>query len=167
MSCGAADDLSQSSYQASRATSCHTSVPVNHSFASLCFPINLSHLLMCSAKAIASKIALDQILMAPVGTSLFYAVTSVLQGETSQVPGKLKEKLLPTLVASYTLWPAAHSINFKFVPSSQRILYTNIVSVSSAPLPSCASFLALPSCQVDLHNCTDCPVQLHWSCMLD
>ncbi|KAL3134802.1 hypothetical protein ABBQ32_007785 [Trebouxia sp. C0010 RCD-2024] len=82
-----------------------------------------------SAKAIASKIALDQILMAPVGTSLFYAVTSVLQGETSQVPGKLKEKLLPTLVASYTLWPAAHSINFKFVPSSQRILYTNIVSI--------------------------------------
>ena len=75
---------------------------------------------------------LDQLIMAPIGTCLFYIVTSVLQGETSQVPHKLKEKFIPTLVASYTLWPAAHAINFKFVPSSQRILYTNIVSVSCA-----------------------------------
>jgi len=83
----------------------------------------------CSAKAIASKILLDQIIMAPIGTCLFYIVTSVLQGETQQVPSKLREKFIPTLIASYTLWPAAHAINFKFVPSSQRILYTNIVSV--------------------------------------
>lgn len=83
-----------------------------------------------SAKAIASKIMLDQLIMAPIGTCLFYIVTSVLQGETHQVPSKLKEKFVPTLIASYTLWPAAHAINFKFVPSSQRILYTNIVSVS-------------------------------------
>jgi len=67
--------------------------------------------------------------MAPIGTCLFYIVTSVLQGETQQVPSKLREKFIPTLIASYTLWPAAHAINFKFVPSSQRILYTNIVSV--------------------------------------
>lgn len=90
----------------------------------------LSIALTCSAKAIVSKIALDQVLMAPIGTCLFYIVTSVLQGETSQVPAKLKEKFIPTVIASYTLWPAAHAINFKFVPSSQRILYTNIVSVS-------------------------------------
>ena len=85
----------------------------------------------CSAKAIASKILLDQIIMAPIGTCLFYIVTSVLQGETQQVSSKLREKFIPTLIASYTLWPAAHAINFKFVPSSQRILYTNIVSVCS------------------------------------
>ena len=70
--------------------------------------------------------------MSPIGTTLFYLVTSVLQGETSQVPTKLKDKFVPTLIASYTLWPAAHAINFKFVPSQQRILYTNIVSVSTA-----------------------------------
>lgn len=70
--------------------------------------------------------------MAPIGTTLFYLVTSVLQGETSQVPTKMRDKFVPTLIASYTLWPAAHAINFKFVPSQQRILYTNIVSVSTA-----------------------------------
>ena len=76
-------------------------------------------------------------IMAPIGTCLFYIVTSVLQGEIGQVPSKLKEKFVPTLIASYTLWPAAHAINFKFVPSSQRILYTNIVSVR---LCSCWTF---------------------------
>ena len=70
--------------------------------------------------------------MSPVGTCLFYTTTSALQGELEQVPSKLKEKFIPTLVASYTLWPAAHAINFKFVPSQQRILYTNVVSVSFA-----------------------------------
>lgn len=67
--------------------------------------------------------------MAPVGTSLFYIVSSVLQAQPDKIPSTLKEKLVPTLAASYGLWPAAHAINFKFVPSSQRILYTNIVSV--------------------------------------
>lgn len=27
------------------------------------------------------------------------------------------------------MWPAAHIINFKFVPSSQRILYINTIQV--------------------------------------
>ena len=70
--------------------------------------------------------------MAPVGTTLFYIVSSVLQAQPEKIPSTLKEKLVPTLAASYGLWPAAHAINFKFVPSSQRILYTNIVSVCTA-----------------------------------
>jgi len=28
------------------------------------------------------------------------------------------------------IWPAAHFINFRFVPTEQRILYNNVVSVS-------------------------------------
>lgn len=68
--------------------------------------------------------------MSPIGCTLFYLVSSVLQGQADRIPSTLQEKLVPTLAASYGLWPAAHLINFKFVPSSQRILYTNIVSVS-------------------------------------
>lgn len=36
-------------------------------------------------------------------------------------------------MANYVLWPAAHFINFKFVPTQHRILYNNVVSVSLAP----------------------------------
>ena len=126
-----ADDLSQSSYQVSSNSLAKVLSHKIPSAKGASIYIQLNHLL-CSAKAIASKIALDQVFMAPIGTTLFYLVTSVLQGETSQVPTKMRDKFVPTLIASYTLWPAAHAINFKFVPSQQRILYTNIVSVSTA-----------------------------------
>ena len=45
-----------------------------------------------------------------------------------------QDKLLKTVVANYVLWPAAHFINFKFVPGQHRILYNNCVSVSSSAL---------------------------------
>ena len=43
--------------------------------------------------------------------------------------GHLQAKLVPTIVANYVLWPAAHFVNFRFVPTEHRILYNNCVSV--------------------------------------
>ena len=88
--------------------------------------------------------------MAPFGTALFYAVTKGLQGQMDQLPSTLQDKLIPTLAASYTLWPAAHAINFKFVPSSQRILYTNVVSVRL--FTSHADVIILHICSVSCSN---------------
>ena len=45
-------------------------------------------------------------------------------------PLLLQDKLVRTVVANYILWPAAHLVNFRFVPSEQRILFNNCVSVS-------------------------------------
>lgn len=43
-------------------------------------------LLLCSAAAVASKIGLDQLVMAPIGTVLFFSVTKLLDGlQTSAV----------------------------------------------------------------------------------
>lgn len=33
-----------------------------------------------------------------------------------------QDKLVKTIVANYILWPGAHFINFRFVPSEHRIL---------------------------------------------
>ena len=41
----------------------------------------------------------------------------------------IQSKLIPMMLANYALWPVAHLINFKFIPSSQRILYINCVQV--------------------------------------
>ena len=35
------------------------------------------------------------------------------------------------MAASYKLWPAAHLVNFALVPPAYRVLYTNLVSVST------------------------------------
>ena len=49
----------------------------------------------------------------------------------------LQDKLVKTVVANYILWPAAHFINFRFVPNQHRILYNNCVSVSLILLSFC------------------------------
>jgi len=45
---------------------------------------------------------------------------------------------VPTIVANYVLWPAAHFVNFRFVPTEHRILYNNCVSVRCNFAPCCA-----------------------------
>ena len=42
----------------------------------------------------------------------------------------------PPQLANYVLWPLAHLVNFKYVPSDWRILFNNVVAlgwVSGAP----------------------------------
>ena len=31
--------------------------------------------------------------------------------------------------SSWTVWPIAHAINFKFIPNSQRVLYINTIQI--------------------------------------
>ena len=42
-----------------------------------------------------------------------------------------QEKFMPTLLAGWTVWPLVHVINFRFIPSSQRVLYINCFQVAS------------------------------------
>jgi len=55
-----------------------------------------------------------------------------LQGTPALIIPTIKAKLVKTLLANYAMWPLAHIINFKFIPSSQRILYINCVQVKIA-----------------------------------
>lgn len=36
-------------------------------------------------------------------------------------------RLLPLWLLSNMLWPAAHAVNFRYVPTEQRVLFVNIV----------------------------------------
>lgn len=56
-------------------------------------------------------------------------VSLLVQGNPAAIIGTIQAKLIKTLLANYALWPLAHIINFKFIPSSQRILYINCVQV--------------------------------------
>jgi len=41
----------------------------------------------------------------------------------------VQDKVWPTLLANWCIWPLAHGLNFYFVPTEQRILYNNFVAV--------------------------------------
>mmetsp|Transcript_1490 Transcript_1490/g.4517 ORF Transcript_1490/g.4517 Transcript_1490/m.4517 type:complete len:194 (+) Transcript_1490:115-696(+) len=82
-----------------------------------------------SAGAVATKTAIDQILWAPVFTSIFFGSMKFLDGKSEQIKDEIETKLWPTMKVNWTVWPLAHLINFRFIPSSQRILYINVVQV--------------------------------------
>lgn len=107
-----------------------------------------------SMQAVITKTLMDQLLMAPFGTALFFCGMKCLEGRPDMIKESLMQNYLPTLKASYMIWPAVHLVNFRFVPPSQRILYMNVVSilwgsfmshmVSRAPTEIVASDIVMP-----------------------
>lgn len=82
-----------------------------------------------STKAVVAKTVLDQLLWAPAFSCVFFAFVNSFEGRPDLILPSISAKLLPMLAANYALWPLAHLINFKFVPSKQRILYINCVQI--------------------------------------
>ncbi|GLC48945.1 hypothetical protein PLESTB_000165800 [Pleodorina starrii] len=84
---------------------------------------------MTSAPAVLTKMTMDQLLMCPLATALFFVVMRCWEGHPNDAVAYMRGKMFPTLKANYVLWPLAHVINFAFVPPAQRILYCNAVGV--------------------------------------
>jgi len=82
-----------------------------------------------SNKAVVSKMLLDQLAWAPFFSCIFFGFMCCLEGRPQHTIYSIQKKLIPVLLANYAVWPIAHLINFKFIPSSQRILYINACQV--------------------------------------
>lgn len=90
-----------------------------------------------SIKAVAAKIAVDQLVYAPIFTCLLYIWLTAGSGNVDGIPAVLQEKVVQTLMANFAVWPLAHGLNFYFVPTEQRILYNNFVGVCWTTWLSC------------------------------
>ncbi|PRW57029.1 hypothetical protein C2E21_4128 [Chlorella sorokiniana] len=82
-----------------------------------------------SNKAVLIKMALDQLLYGPIMTLVFFAFLKTLEGRPDLILHTIETKLWPVLAANYALWPIAHLINFKYVPTDWRILFNNVVAL--------------------------------------
>lgn len=92
-----------------------------------------------SAITVLAKVGIDQFIFAPVCTMLFYLFKVSTEGRPSEFVGEMQAKYVPTLIAGWKLWPAAHVVNFLFIPNQHRILYTNIISVAGTYILSMAA----------------------------
>ena len=82
------------------------------------------------AKPVATKVAIDQILWNPVfGCMLFTYLTVYDGGSFPQVLVRIQQSLATQVTGSWGFWGPAHAINFRFVPSEQRLLYINVLQV--------------------------------------
>jgi len=82
-----------------------------------------------TAQAVGKKILIDQLLYAPLFTCILYSYLQIANGDAASIPTVLQDKVVPTLLANYAVWPLAHALNFYYVPTEQRILYNNFVAV--------------------------------------
>lgn len=83
-----------------------------------------------SAGAVASKVGIDQILWNPIFGCMFFGYMGLAEGSSlAQTGSKIKRDLMKQVTGSWTVWPLAHAINFKFIPTSQRVLYINSIQI--------------------------------------
>jgi protein Mpv17 len=82
------------------------------------------------ASLAVQKTFVDQFICAPAATLMFYALKVVAERRPLEYASELKQKYVPTLQAGYQLWIPAHMVNFMFVPSQHRVLYTNVIAVA-------------------------------------
>jgi Mpv17 / PMP22 family len=88
-------------------------------------PANPGH-----ALAILGKVFVDQTINSPLGTVTFFAWSRAMKGQPDRAVKDVTEKLWPTTLASWRLWPVAQAVNFMMVPAQFRIIFINIVAVA-------------------------------------
>ena len=85
-----------------------------------------------SASAILTKVVLDRVVLTPAVLCSLFAYLALLEGRPRDVLRTLRQKrglILQTWLMSNAVWPFAHIFNFLYIPSEQRVLFVNVVSV--------------------------------------
>lgn len=90
----------------------------------------LSHLLPAqSLPNFISKVAANQLLLAPVTLSVVFAWNLGLTGQSEQIVNKIKNDLLPSMAKGWLFWIPAASINFFYVPVERQVLWMSACGV--------------------------------------
>lgn len=76
-----------------------------------------------STPAFASKVALNQLALAPVVLAVVFAWNLVPLGRGREWPAKVKNDLWPTMVNGWKFWVPAASVNFYAVPLEGQVAY--------------------------------------------
>jgi len=85
------------------------------------------------------KTFIDQFVAAPIATLCFYALKVTAERRPKEYREEIRQKYVPTLLAGWQLWVPAHVVNFLFVATQHRVLYTNVVAVGGTYVLSKAS----------------------------
>eukprot|EP00887_Chlorella_sp_A99_P007656 scaffold20.g7656.t1 len=80
-------------------------------------------------KAVLIKTLLDQTIWALPMTCVFFALLRTLEGHPELILPTIQDKLWRVYAGNLMVWPLAHLINFRYVPTDYRILFNNTVSI--------------------------------------
>jgi len=79
---------------------------------------------------VATKVAIDQTIWNPIFGCMFFGYLNLMEGKSLEdLKNKLSADLKTAVMGSWAVWVPAHTINFAFVPTSQRLLYINSIQI--------------------------------------
>lgn len=79
---------------------------------------------------VASKVLIDQTMWNPIFGLMFFGYLNFTEGKSfDDYVLKIKADLKTAVMGSWAVWVPAHTINFAFVPPSQRLLYINSIQI--------------------------------------
>jgi len=79
---------------------------------------------------VATKVAIDQTMWNPIFGLMFFGYLNLVEGKSfDDYKNKIKADLKTAVMGSWAVWVPAHTINFAFVPPSQRLLYINTIQI--------------------------------------
>jgi len=82
------------------------------------------------AKEVASKVFIDQVLWNPIFGICFFGYLGLFEGLSLAETGlKIQDGLFVAVTGSWKFWPIAHAVNFRFIPTRNRLLYINTLQI--------------------------------------
>lgn len=81
--------------------------------------------------ATLKRVAMDQLVFAPLGIAWFFTVMTVTDGGGRRaVQTKLRDMFVPTLKANFMVWPAVQLINFRLMPVQFQLPFVSTVGIA-------------------------------------
>lgn len=71
-----------------------------------------------------AKVTANQLLLAPCTLTAVFSWNLICQGKEKEIPGKLKNDLVPTMMNGWKFWIPAASINFWIIPLPMQVSYS-------------------------------------------
>ncbi|KAJ1393515.1 Mpv17/PMP22 [Sesbania bispinosa] len=80
-----------------------------------------------SARAVATKVAMDGAIFGPIHLLVFFTYMGLCAGKSlPQVKEDLKKNYVPALVLEGGVWPVVQVFNFSYIPVKYQLLYVNL-----------------------------------------
>ena len=76
------------------------------------------------------RMAMDQLLFAPIFIGTIVSSIMILEGHGSDVPSKMRSDLFTIVRSNWALWVPFQFLNFRFVPVHLQVLASNIVALA-------------------------------------
>ena len=81
-------------------------------------------------RSVIIKVTLDQFFYTAFEIVCFFLIYNIIDGKGIKGGiSELKEKYFEILTVSYVFWPILQLVNFKFVPLSLRVIYSEVMSL--------------------------------------